>query len=63
MAAMTAEEIAAAQEEFAKRILGSGRYPFLAEDVEPDSPDTRQARFEFGLDCVLDGIAARLPGA
>jgi AcrR family transcriptional regulator len=67
MASMTPDEIAAAQQEFAKRILGSGRYPFMArfleEDIDPDSPDTRDARFEFGLDCLLDGIAARLPSS
>jgi AcrR family transcriptional regulator len=65
MASMTPDEIVAAQQEFAKRILESGRYPFMArffeEDIDPDSPETRDARFEFGLDCVLDGIAARLP--
>lgn len=65
IAGMTADEIAAAQQEFAKRILGSGRYPFMArfleENIDPDSPETRDARFEFGLDCVLDGIATRLP--
>jgi hypothetical protein len=26
----------------------------------PGAPHSRQERFEFGLDCVLDGIAARL---
>ncbi|MBV9444582.1 MAG: TetR/AcrR family transcriptional regulator C-terminal domain-containing protein [Streptosporangiaceae bacterium] len=65
MATMTADEIAAAHQEFAKRILDSGRYPFMArfleEDIDPDSPETRDARFEFGLECVLDGIATRLP--
>jgi hypothetical protein len=64
MAGMTEEEIAAVREEFAQRILGSGQYPhiacFIEEDVDPDSPDTRDERFEFGLDCLLDGIAARL---
>ena len=67
MAGMTEEEITALREEFARRILDSGRYPHIArlirEDVDPDSPDTRDARFEFGLECVLDGIAARLPGS
>jgi hypothetical protein len=28
--------------------------------IDPDDPQTRDERFEFGLDCVLDGIAARL---
>jgi len=43
---------------------GSGRYPHIValmdENVDPDDPATRDERFEFGLDCVLDGIAARL---
>ncbi len=31
--------------------------------IDPDDPATRDERFQFGLDCVLDGIAARLtPG-
>jgi hypothetical protein len=40
----------------------------IDESVDPDAPDTRDERFEFGLDCVLDGVMARLfaapgPGA
>jgi len=27
----------------------------------PGAPETRDERFEFGLDSVLDGIAARVP--
>jgi AcrR family transcriptional regulator len=64
MAGMTEQEIAAVRDEFAQRILGSGQYPhiarFIEEDIDPDSPDTRDDRFEFGLDCVLDGVARRL---
>jgi len=64
MAGMTEAEIEAARQEFARRILESGRYPhiarFIEEDLDPDSPDTRDERFEFGLDCVLAGIAAQL---
>jgi hypothetical protein len=30
--------------------------------VDPDAPETGDERFEFGLDCLLDGIMARLPG-
>jgi hypothetical protein len=33
----------------------------LDEGVDPDAAETRDERFEFGLDCLLDGIAARLP--
>jgi hypothetical protein len=29
---------------------------------DPDAAETRDARFEFGLDCLLDGIAARIAG-
>lgn len=57
-------EAAAFLADFDRRIRQSGRYPHLVrimdEDVDPDSPLTRDVRFEFGLDCVLDGIAARI---
>lgn len=61
---MTGAEVAELLSEFDRRIRESGRYPrmtrILDENFDPDSPDTRDERFEFGLDCVLDGIAARL---
>jgi AcrR family transcriptional regulator len=64
MAGMTAAEIAEFLAEFTRRIRESGRYPHIAKimdaDLDPDAPETRDERFEFGLDCVLDGIAARL---
>jgi AcrR family transcriptional regulator len=45
-------------------LRASGRYPRLMEmvdeGVDPDAPETRDERFEFGLQCMLDGIAARL---
>jgi AcrR family transcriptional regulator len=31
------------------------------EGIDPDSAETRDERFEFGLACVLDGIAVRIP--
>jgi AcrR family transcriptional regulator len=50
--------------DFTERIRTSGHYPrmvaMLDEGIDPDSADTRDERFEFGLDCLLDGIAARL---
>jgi AcrR family transcriptional regulator len=62
---MTEAEVAELLAEFDRRIRQSGRYPrisrILDEDFDPDAPETRDDRFEFGLDCVLDGIAARLP--
>jgi hypothetical protein len=33
---------------------------FLDEDIDPDAEETRDERFEFGLDCVLDGIAVKI---
>lgn len=49
------------------RLRATGRFPHFMRMVEagvdPDAPETRDERFEFGLQCVLDGIAARLPGA
>jgi hypothetical protein len=50
--------------EFDRRVRGSGRYPYLAKvldaGIDPDAPETRDERFEFGLSCMLDGIAARI---
>jgi hypothetical protein len=63
---MTEAEIAEEQAGFFRRVGGSGRYPHLRRLVEagidPDSPETRDQRFEFGLGCLLDGIAARSAG-
>jgi AcrR family transcriptional regulator len=51
--------------DFRERIRDTGRYPrllqLLDDNVDPDAAETRDARFEFGLECLLDGIAARLP--
>jgi AcrR family transcriptional regulator len=62
--AMAASDVATMFREFERRIRESGRYPQLVRafdaGVDPDSPETRDDRFEFGLDCVLDGIAVRL---
>ncbi len=64
---MTEAEIAEHMAEFDRRIRKSGRYPHIArlfeEDLDPDAPETRDERFEFGLGCVLDGIEARIRAA
>jgi hypothetical protein len=64
-ASLTPEEISAFMAEFADRIRSTGRYPrlerLMRDRVDPDNPATREQRFDFGLDVVLDGIAARLP--
>jgi AcrR family transcriptional regulator len=63
-AGLTETEVAAFLGDLNERIRQSGRYPHLVRiidaDFDPDSPGTRDERFEFGLDCVLDGIAARI---
>ena len=65
-AGMTAEEIQAEHERFRSWFADSDRYPHISRlmeaGIDPDDPNTREERFQFSLDCVLDGIAARLPG-
>jgi AcrR family transcriptional regulator len=62
---LTDEERDAMLGDFINRIRASERYPHMAAVIEagidPDAPETRDERFEFGLDCLLDGIEARLP--
>jgi AcrR family transcriptional regulator len=52
---------------FVAQVRATGRYPHLIamidSGIDPDAEGTRDARFEFGLGCLLDGIAARLPQA
>jgi AcrR family transcriptional regulator len=64
LAGLTEDERQRAMTEFAERIRATGRYPRLMalidEDYDPDAAQTRDARFEFGLDCLLEGIAARV---
>jgi hypothetical protein len=47
------------------RLRATGRFlhfPRIFDaGLDPDAAETRDKRFEFGLECVLDGIAARLP--
>ena len=63
-ASLTAEEIQAQHERFRSWFEKSDRYPHIARmmeaGIDPDDPDTREERFQFSLDCVLDGIAARI---
>ena len=64
-AGLTEAEIAQAYAEFDRRVRESDRYPHLAKildtGIDPDAPETRDERFEFGLACLLDGIADRIP--
>jgi AcrR family transcriptional regulator len=54
-----------ARQAWRDRLAADGRFPhvvkFLDENIDPDAEETRDERFEFGLDCFLDGIAARIP--
>ncbi|MGH3159119.1 MAG: TetR/AcrR family transcriptional regulator [Streptosporangiaceae bacterium] len=63
-AGLSGSEFSEIVEGHVQRLKANGRFPrFLRmyeEGIDPDSPETRDERFEFGLQCVLDGIAARL---
>ena len=42
-------------------MLDTGRYPTLTRYIiDGSNEDDAEWQFEFGLECVLDGIAARL---
>jgi AcrR family transcriptional regulator len=63
-ASMTPEEVQAEHERYRAWFEDAGEFPHIAKlmksGVDPDDPDTREERFQFSLDCVLDGIAAQL---
>jgi AcrR family transcriptional regulator len=64
---LDARQIEIGVAEWAKRLRADGRFGhflrIIEDDVDPDAADTRDERFAFGLDCVLDGIAARVQPA
>jgi AcrR family transcriptional regulator len=57
-------EFAAGMADWRDRLAQTGSFPhfirILDEAIDPDAEETRNDRFEFGLDCVLDGVAARV---
>jgi AcrR family transcriptional regulator len=57
-------DIPAERAAWRNRLDVTGLFPrfvrFLDQGIDPDAPETTDARFEFGLDCLLSGIAARL---
>ena len=63
-AGRTDEELDAERERYRDWFRASGQYPQIARlmesGIDPDDPATRDERFEFGLDVLLDGIAAQL---
>jgi AcrR family transcriptional regulator len=55
---MTEEEWRASVGAYIRHVVDSGRYPFFNRRIlDADDPDA-DARFEFGLDCLLRGIAS-----
>ena len=58
------EQWRAVQAAWRRKLVADGRFShflrILDDDVDPDAEETRDERFEFGLDCVLDGIAIQV---
>jgi len=59
-AGMTEEEWQDALTAYFERILANGQYPMLARVIAENRDVSASANFESGLECVLDGIAARI---
>jgi AcrR family transcriptional regulator len=64
---LTDIDIAASMQAWWDRLDRSGLFVrvlrIFNEGIDPDAAETRDDRFEFGLACLLDGVAARLPQA
>ncbi|HEY7342936.1 MAG TPA: TetR/AcrR family transcriptional regulator C-terminal domain-containing protein [Ktedonobacterales bacterium] len=59
-AGMTEAEWQAALAAYYQQVLSSGQYPMLARIITENTEINANASFEFGLECVLDGIAVRI---
>jgi AcrR family transcriptional regulator len=61
---ITPEEWEPARTAWRDRLAADGRFSrvvrFLDARIDPDAAETRDDRFELGLDCVIDGIAAKI---
>jgi len=61
---ITDTDFASKIERWRQRLAATGAFDhflrIMRDNVDPDSAHTRDERFEFGLDCVLEGIAAKL---
>ncbi len=57
------EQFRAAQEPFLTEFLARGDHPHLQRAMAAGAWDTRDDGFEFGLDCLLDGIQKRVDSA
>lgn len=57
-------EFGAKLEQWRGRLAATGLFDhflrILRDDIDPDAAETRDERFEFGLDCVLEGVAAKI---
>jgi AcrR family transcriptional regulator len=64
-AGLTNIDIAAGIQDWRDRLDRSGLFVRVVrvfdDGIDPDAAETRDERFEFGLDCLLDGVTARLP--
>ena len=64
-AGLTNIAIAAQMQDWRDRLDRSGLFVrvvrVFAEGIDPDAAESRDERFEFGLDCLLDGVTAQLP--
>jgi AcrR family transcriptional regulator len=63
-AGITDQEWEPARAAWRDRLAADGRFTrvvrFLDAGIDPDAAETRDDRFEFGLDCVIDGIAVKI---
>ena len=63
-AGSTAGEIAGDMKEWRNRLDRSGKFERVLrvfdEGIDPDAAETRDERFDFGLECVVEGAGARL---
>ncbi len=61
---LDADDVRIDRQAWRDRLAGTGLFGnfirFLDADIDPDAPETMDQRFEFGLDCLLGGIAARI---
>jgi AcrR family transcriptional regulator len=59
-------QLQAAAVAWRERLQATGQFDhfirILDDEVDPDADHTRDERFAFGLDCLLDGVAARVSG-
>ncbi len=64
---LSPEDVEAQVAGWRSRLGRSGLFPrlvgLLERGIDPAAPETRDARFEYGLACLLDGVAQRVTGS